>query len=170
MTISRSFRAAFVAALVASSAAVVHAQQTVQTWLLLNPTSQETFFVTDPAEQARLTQAGWKVNGTGGLLSAALPQTTSMQRLVKGTAEGVDRIFAISPEQSAAAIKAGYTLEGALGFVAPTRILPNLLPVYHFTKGARNLWLMNKADLAWAAKNGWKSTGPAFWIWPKSGN
>ena len=167
MTISRSLRAALTAAFISLSATLAHAQQTVQTWLMLNPNSQETFFVTDPAEQIRLTRAGWKVNGTAYLLNKAQPNTSAMQRLVKGTSRGTDRIFAVTTEQSVAAVKAGYTSEGVLGQASATPLNPSLVPVYHFVKDSMNLWLIDKADQPWAEKAGWTLKGVAFWLWSK---
>ena len=167
MTISRSIRAALVAAFISLGATLAQAQQTVQTWLMLNQNSQETFFVTDPAEQVRLTRAGWKVNGTAYLMAKAQPNTSAMQRLVKGSSHGTDRIFAITTEQSIAAVKAGYTSEGVLGQAAATPLTPALIPVYHFVKDSMNLWLIDKADQAWAEKAGWTLKGVAFWLWSK---
>ena len=166
----RSFRAAFSAAFILLGATLLQAQQTVQTWLMLNPSSQETFFVTDPAEQSRLSKTGWRINGTALLLTTAQPDSVGMERLVKGAAFGADRIFAISPAQAAVAVKAGYTSEGVLGQAAATQLTPRLVPVYRFIKDSRNLWLIDLADRPWAEKSGWKLNGVAFWLWPKAGS
>jgi hypothetical protein len=168
MIISPRFRAALAVVFLFVGATLAHAQ-TVKTWLMLNEVSQETCFVADPAEHARLTNAGWRVNGTGGLLITAQPNTVGMQRWTKGFDKGNDRIFATSPEQAAAAKKAGYNNEGTMGQVGATQLTPKMIPVYQFTRGEHNLWLINKVDQAWAEKNGWKLKGPAFWIWPKTG-
>lgn len=134
---------------------------------MVHPASQESFFVTDPAEQTRLSKGGWKINGAGKLRWVAQPDTVGMQRLVKGSSKGSDRIFAITREQAAAALKEGYHSEGVMGQAAATQLTPDMLPVYRFTKNSGNLWLMDKADQSWAEKNGWKLEGVAFWIWPK---
>ena len=134
---------------------------------MLNLASQETFFVTDPAEQARLTKTGWKINGTGCLLAKAQPDTVGMQRLVKGSPKGSDRIFAVTTAQAEAATKAGYNSEGVMGQASLTQLLPAMIPVYRFTKDSRNLWLIDKADQPWAEKSGWTLKGVAFWLWPK---
>ncbi len=168
MITSRSFRAAFAAVFISLGAVVAQAQQKMQTWLMVNQNSQETFFVTDPTEQARLAKAGWKINGTAFLLANTQANTVAMQRLVKGSPQGNDRIFAISTEQAATAAKAGYTSEGVMGRAAATQLTPDLIPVYHFTKGSRNLWLIDKADQPWAEKSGWTLKGVAFWLWPKT--
>ena len=166
MAIRLHFRTTFFCVLAGLSALVAHAQP-VQTWLMLYPKSQETFFSTDPTEQTTLTKTGWKVVGTGSLQATAQPGTVAVHRLVKTMAQGGDRIFSISPEQTAAAVKLGYVNEGALGQVAPTQLTPDLIPVYHFTKDSRNLWLIDKSE-PWVEKSGWVSKGVAFWLWPVS--
>lgn len=163
-----SFRAALAVALVAFGAVLARAQQSVQTWLMIHQTSGESFFVTDPIEYTRLTQGGWESDGTGVMLSSALLDAAGMQRLVKGSPEGNDRIFAITPEQVAAAEQAGYHSEGVMGFVSPTNLNPSMVPVYHFTKDSRNLWMINQAGRPAAEKAGWKLQGVAFWLWPKT--
>lgn len=167
MITPRTFRAAFAAAFLSLGAIFAQAQQTVQTWLMLSESSQETCFATDPAEHARLASAGWRVNGIGALLAQPQSNTAGLQRWVKGFEKGNDRIFAITPEQAAVAKKAGYTLEGVMGQVSATQLSPKMIPVYHFVKEWRNLWLIDKADQVWAENNNWKLKGTAFWIWPK---
>jgi hypothetical protein len=166
MNTTRLLRLPFAIAFLFLATVFAQAQQT-RTWLMLNLTSQESFFVTDPAERASLTAAGWKTNGEGCLLATAQAESAPLQRLVKSTDKGVDRVFAISPEQLSAATKDGYVNEGTLGEVSPKRQNATMIPVYHFTQDARNLWLIDKADRAWAEKAGWKFKGVAFWLWPK---
>lgn len=166
MTINRYLRATVFSAILCLGAVVAHAQQ-LQTWLMLNPTSQETFFSTDPGEQATLLKSGWKVAGTGFLQVKAQTGSAGVKRLVKTTAKGADRIFATSPEQVAAAIKLGYLDEGTLGQVSATSQGSGLVPVYHFTKDSRNLWLLDKNE-PWMEKSGWILKGVAFWLWPKT--
>ena len=54
-----------------------------------------------------------------------------------------------------------------MGQVSLSQLTPKMIPVYHFVKEWRNLWLIDKADQTWAEKNGWKLKETAFWIWPK---
>ena len=166
MAIRLHFRTIVFCVLAGLSALVAHAQQ-VQTWLMLYPKSEETFFSTDPGEQTGLTKTGWKVVGTGFLQATAQPGTVAVHRLVKTMPQGGDRIFSISPEETAAAMKLGYVDEGALGQVSATQVTADLIPVYHFTKGPRNLWLIDKSE-PWVAKSGWIPKGVAFWLWPKT--
>jgi len=161
-----SLRAPLAGLLLSFVGVLAQAQPTTQTWLMLNPNSQETFFVTDPNEQVRLTKAGWKINGTGLLQAKAQPNTVAMQRLVKPTPKGTDRFFAVTTEQSTAAGKAGYTSEGVMGQASATPVTPAMIPVYHFTREGMNLWLIDKADQPWAEKAGWTLRGVAFWLWP----
>lgn len=165
MITSQTLRAAFAAAFIGLGAVAAQAQQTVQTWLMLKDSSQETFFVTDGVEKARLLKTGWKIDGTGFLLAKPADGTVGMVRFAKGSEMGSDRIFAITPEQGEAAVKAGYAKEGLMGQVSATQITPEMIPVYHFIKGSRNLWLLQKSDQAWAEKSGWKDEGIAFWLW-----
>lgn len=134
---------------------------------MLSESSQETCFATDPAEYTRLAASGWKINAIGTLLGQPKPRTVGLQRWVKGFDKGNDRIFAVTAEQAAAAKKAGYTLEGVMGQVATTQLSPKMVPVYHFVRDWRNLWLIDKADQVWAENNNWKLKETAFWIWPK---
>ena len=163
----RRFRVTVATAFVSLGAIFAHAQQTVQTWLMLSEGSQETCFVADPAEKARLTNTGWRVNAVASMLIQPQSTTVGMQRWVKGFDKGNDRIFATTAEQAATAKKQGYSLEGVMGQVALTQLTPKMIPVYHFTREWRNLWLIDKADQTWAEKNGWKLKETAFWIWPK---
>lgn len=167
MITPRTFRAAFAAAFLSLGAIFAHAQQTIPTWLMLSEASQETCFATDPAEEARLSNSGWRINSTALLLAHPQSNTVGMQRWVKGFDKGNDRIFAINPEQAAIAKKAGYILEGVMGQVATTQLTPKMIPVYHFVREWRSLWLIDKADQTWAEKNGWKLKETAFWVWPK---
>jgi len=134
---------------------------------MLNVTQQESVFVTDPKERVHLTKEGWKLNGEAVLLSVSQPNTAPLQRLVKVSDASVDRIFSISADETKAATKAGYVNEGALGYASPSQDAPAMIPVYRFTKDAKNLWLVNLDDKAWAEDAGWKSQGIAFWLWPK---
>jgi hypothetical protein len=168
MITSRTLRAAIVAAVMGFGAISAQAQQTIQTWLMLKDSSQETFFVTDRVEQSRLLKTGWKVSGTAFLLAKPNADSVGMIRFAKGSESGSDRIFAISPEQVAEAVKAGYAKEGLMGQASATQTVPEMVPVYHFTKDSRNLWLIEKADQAWAEKSGWKAKGVAFWLWSKA--
>lgn len=136
---------------------------------MLNVGAQESVFVTDSKEQAHLAKEGWKTNGEAVLLSVSQPDTGAMQRLFKASpGKGVDRIFAITAEEAAGAMKAGYVNEGILGYAATTQSAPAMVPVYRFTKDSKNLWLVDTADKAWAEKAGWKLKGVAFWLWPKT--
>jgi len=162
----RTFRMAFATAFIFLGVIFAHAQ-TVQTWLMLSESSQETCFATDPAEHARFAASGWRTNAIGALLVQPQANTVGLQRWVKGFDKGNDRIFAVSDAQAAAAKKAGYTLEGVMGQVATTQLSPKMVPVYHFVRGWRNLWLIDTADQVWAENNDWKLKGTAFWIWPK---
>ena len=166
MTINRYLRTTVLSLLLGLGAISAHAQQ-LQTWLMLNPTSQETFFSTDPGEQTGLVKTGWKVTGTGFLQVNAQPGSAAVKRLVKTTAKGADRIFTTSPEQVSAAIKLGYLDEGTLGQVSITSQGSGLMPVYHFIKDSRNLWLLDKSE-PWMEKSGWTLKGVAFWLWPKA--
>ena len=168
MIIPRTFRVALAAAFFSFGAILVHAQQTAKVWLMLSEVSQETCFVGDPAEQSRLINSGWRINGEGSLLIKPQATTVGMQRWVKGFDNGNDRIFATNAEQAAIAKKSGYSLEGVMGQVALTQLTPRMIPVYRFVREWRSLWLVDKADQSWAERNGWKAKGIAFWIWPKS--
>lgn len=165
MNTTRLFRLPVAVLFLLFATAFAHAQQ-VKTWLMLNSTSQESFFVTDPAELTTLTNAGWKTNGQGSLLATPGEHTAPLNRLVKSTAEGVDRFFAISSAELSAATKDGYSNEGTLGQASATQQSPDMIPVYHFTKGTRNLWLIDKSDKSLVEKSGWESKGVAFWLWP----
>ena len=167
MIISRTLRAAFVAAFIGFGAVAAQAQQTVETWLMLKDSSQETFFVTDGVEQSRLLKTGWKIEGTGFLLAKPVDGSVGMIRFAKGSEMGSDRIFATTEEQARAAVKAGYAKEGLMGQASATQVTPDMIPVYHFTKDSRNLWLLQKPDQVWAEKSGWKDDGIAFWLWSK---
>lgn len=167
MMISRLVRVSCITAGLLFAALTVQAQHT-RTWLMLNVTTQESVFSTDPKEQAHLAKEGWKTNGEAALLSANQPNTAAMQRLFKVSDKGVDRIFAISAEEATAATKSGYVNEGTLGQASTVQSAPTMVPVYRFTKDARNLWLIDPADQAWAEKAGWKLKGVAFWLWPKT--
>ena len=167
MIIPRSLRIVLVGAVVSLGTIFAHAQQTVKTWLMLNEVSQETCFVADPAEQTRLASSGWRVNAVGALIIKPQATTVGVQRWVKGFDKGNDRIFAINAEQAANAKKSGYSLEGVMGQVALTQLTPTMIPVYHFVREWRSLWLIDKADQTWAEKNGWKLKETAFWIWPR---
>lgn len=167
MNTTRSFWLPVTVLFLLFATGVARAQKT-RTWLMLNATSQESFFVTDPAERSSLTKAGWKIEGEGCLLPKPQEGSVPMERLVKSTGQGVDRVFATSPAELAAATKAGYINEGTLGQVSATQQLPTMIPVYHFTQGERNLWLIDESGKTWAAKSGWKFEGIAFWLWPKT--
>ena len=167
MITSRTLRAAIVAAFMGLGAIFAQAQST-QTWLMLRESSQETFFVTDRVEQDRLLKTGWKIGGTGYLLAQPKAGSVGMVRFAKGFSGGGDRIFATSPAQEAEATKAGYAKEGLMGQVSLTQATQEMIPVYHFIKDSRNLWLIDKADQKWAEKSGWKSQGVAFWLWSKA--
>ena len=135
---------------------------------MLNLNTQESVFVTDPKEQTHLSKEGWKTNGEAVLWSVTQPHTGPMQRFVKSTNTGVDRIFAVTTGESVAATKAGYVSEGTLGHASATQLVPTMVPVYRFVKDAKNLWLIDVADQPWAEQAGWKLKGVAFWLWPKT--
>lgn len=164
MNSNRLLRLSFVTVCVFLSAVFLRAQQ-AKTWLLLNPYSQESLFATDPAEQANLTKAGWKTNGEGYLLASPAGQSVPMERMVKATDKGIDRIFATSANAVSEAKKAGYHSEGVMGNVSAVRQATDMIPVYHLTQGERNLWLIDKADMPWAEKAGWKFKNVPFFLW-----
>jgi hypothetical protein len=141
-------------------------QPTMQTWLMLNPYSQETLLVTDLAEQSKLQVDGWKINGTGFLCPAEREDTVGVRRLVRSNDKGNDRVFAIYPRHIATCLKSGYNDEGILGFGASTQLEKQMIPVYRFSKENRHLWLIGKSDRPWVEERGWKYDGVAFWIWP----
>jgi hypothetical protein len=164
MNSNRLLRLSFVTACVLFSAAYLCAQQ-AKTWLMLNPYSQESLFATDPVEQANLAKAGWKTNGEGYLLASPAERSAPMERMVKATDKGIDRIFATSAATVSAAKKAGYHSEGVMGNVSAVRQATDMIPVYHLVQGERNLWLIDKADLPWAEKAGWKFKNVPFFLW-----
>lgn len=155
-------------ALLAAIACVVHAQpagSTQQTWLLTNTFAQESLMAVDFAEKDSLVKQGWQINGTGNFLQAPRKETAPVTRLTKGGPNGVDRVFATNAADVAKFVKAGYNNEGVLGY-ASTKEKEGMLPVYHFTREDRNLWLIKAEDRAWAEKNGWKYVDVGFWLWP----
>ncbi len=143
-------------------------EQKTATWLMVNVQAQEALFVTDPNERTHLAADGWKISAEANLLSNAQPQTVAVRRFSKTSVTVVDRFFAVDDDQSATLKRAGYVEEGTLGQVALTQLSPDMLPVYHYVRDTRNLWLIDPADRTWAEKNGWKPKGVAFWVWPKA--
>lgn len=146
-----------------TAVAALHAQAT-KAWLMVNTTVQESIFVTDPKERAHLEKQGWKTSAAVGLYSQSQDGVLAMHRFSKAGSAGADRIFAVTDERVQAARQAGYTDEGTLGYASATQLPLASVPVYHYTKGDRNLWLIEEHDRAWAAKQGWKQQGVAFWV------
>ena len=167
MNLFRSFKLPVLAGFILLGATLARAvEPTMQTWLMLNPYSQETLLVTDQVEQSQLQVNGWKINGTGYLCPTAAADTVGVRRLVRSNAKGNDRVFAIYPRHIATSLKSGYSDEGILGYGAATQIEKQMIPVYRFSKEDRHLWLIGKADRPWAEERGWKFDGVGFWIWP----
>jgi hypothetical protein len=138
---------------------------TTQAWLLLTSNWHESIVSTDPAEKDKLVEGDWRLNGTGNLQTEPGKGLAALHRLTRSGSDGTDRVLETDPARLAADIKAGYHDEGALGFVSTTD-QTGLLPVEHFSKDKRHLWLINAADATTAKAQGWKSEGVAFWIWP----
>jgi hypothetical protein len=149
--------------------AVAGRAQFNQTWLMLNQSTQDTLMVTDPAEHTKFQKDRWMTNGTGNLRQTATPDTMGVHRMLRLGEKGGARMFTINPAEVAACLKTGYREEGVLGFAAATQLKPEMIPVYRFTKEGRHIWLIGVNARPWAEKNGWKSEGVGFWIWPAEG-
>jgi hypothetical protein len=90
--------------------------------------------------------------------------------MARASPSGTDRVLSTDTVEVADRVKDGFADEGILGFVVLTQSRPELIPVFHFRKEKKNLWLVGKADQPWAEKNGWKLEGVGFWVFPVSGH
>lgn len=145
-------------------ALVARAQTPVS--LFLNLASPDALFSTDTAEQKRLKQAGWKLNGAAAVWSEGAADRSALHRMVRDGRSGVERLFTGRAEEIESAKAAGFRDEGTIGFVALKQLRSDLVPVYRYRNGERSLWLIDQADRAWAEKAGWKLAGEDFWLLP----
>ncbi|HCE08295.1 MAG TPA: hypothetical protein DEQ40_06775 [Oxalobacteraceae bacterium] len=134
-------------------------------WLLVNLPSQESIVTTDTAERDKLTEVGWKVDGSGSLLTGGQQGAGALHRLWRATPQGADRVLETDIAQIPIWVKAGYVDEGSVGFVAAADG-PGRVPVYQYRKGEKRIWLINDKTQAAAKNAGWKLQGVHFWLWP----
>ncbi|MEO6876601.1 MAG: hypothetical protein ABI222_17440 [Opitutaceae bacterium] len=137
----------------------------IQAWLMLNSFGPESLMSTDVLEKNNLVRAGWKVTGTGMLQTEGDANSGQLFRMVKTDSKGVLRMLAVTKAEAEIQVKAGYVIEGALGYVA-TQTGPGHIAVYRFMKADKLLWLIGSADQTWAVKNGWTREKAVFWLWP----
>jgi hypothetical protein len=135
-------------------------------WLVLNPSdSPETLMSTDVLEKNGLVRGGWRVSGTGLLHTEGGADTGLLHRMVHPLPKGAAlRMLVATADDVNAQLKAGYVIEGALGYVA-LKPGPGHIAVYRFTKENKFIWLISGADQAWATKNGWTREQAVFWLW-----
>jgi hypothetical protein len=162
----RSRQALLLAGLLCLAGPVVGLAQGAPGWLLLRSDTADSVFAADPGEKNRLAEAGWKIDGEVRFLAATEPGAKALHRLARAGIAGTDRMLTPNADEVAACVQEGFADEGVLGSVALTQTRPEMIPVFRYRKGKKNLWLIDPGDRPWAEKNGWKLDGPAFWVLP----
>ena len=140
--------------------------QVTQSWLMLHKDMQDTMIVIDPAERAKLEQAGWTLNGTLVFVPENEPGGAALHRMAQYNKVNGGRIFTARSGEIKAAINLGYTDEGKLGLVGLKQLSPGMLPVQRYRKGERYIWLLDKSVQLWAEQNGWRADVISFWVLP----
>jgi len=140
--------------------------QVTQSWLMLHKEMQDTMIVIDPAERAKLEQAGWTLNGTLVFVPDNEPGGAALHRMAQYNRVNGGRIFTARTGEIKAAINLGYTDEGKLGLVGLKQLKPGMLPVQRYRKGERYIWLVDKSVQPWAEENGWRPDVISFWVLP----
>jgi hypothetical protein len=134
-------------------------------WLLVSLKSQESIVTTDSSERDKLVEAGWKIDGTGGLQSEGMTGAGPLHRLWRATPNGTERLLETDAAQIPMWVESGYTDEGVVGYVAAAPG-DGRVPVYQYRKGDKRLWLADPATQASAKDSGWRLQGVHFWLWP----